>query len=96
MVAYSFNKQFIEPIRLGIKTQTIRAHGKRRHAQMGDALQLYSGMRTAHCVRIIEDTVCTESGPVWIRFDDAMRITRTDHRDNRLPGKREAHPLIPR
>ena len=78
MVAYSFNKQFIEPIRLGTKTQTIRAHGKRRHAQMGNTLQLYSGMRTAHCVRIIPDTICLGSGPVAIHFDGAMRITRIE------------------
>ncbi len=78
MVAYSFNKQFIEPIREGRKTQTIRAHGKRRHAQMGDTLQLYSGMRTAHCVRIIEDTVCCDACAIWIDFDDAMRITRIE------------------
>jgi hypothetical protein len=78
MVAYSFNPRFIEPIRQGIKTQTIRAIGKRPHAQMGQTLQLYSGMRTAHCVRIIPDTMCVDACAIWIDFDDAMRVTRIE------------------
>ena len=34
------------------KRQTIRAHGKRRHARPGDELQLYCGMRTKGCFLI--------------------------------------------
>lgn len=49
MVAYSFKPRFVLPILQGIKTQTIRAVGLRRHASEGDALQLYTGMRTRHC-----------------------------------------------
>lgn len=45
MVAYSFQKRFVEPIRSGRKRQTIRADRK-RHARPGEVLQLYSGMRT--------------------------------------------------
>jgi hypothetical protein len=64
LVAYSFNKRFIEPIRVGLgikvqtlvapapKRQTIRAFGKRRHARPGETLQLYSGMRTKQCQSI--------------------------------------------
>lgn len=63
MVAYSFNKRFIDPIRVGLsrvslsfdcppKRQTIRAIGKRRHARPGETLQLYHGMRTRQCVKI--------------------------------------------
>lgn len=78
MVAYSFNKQFIEPIRLGTKTHTIRALGKRRHAKAGEMLQLYPGMRTAHCMRIIQDVPCIDSCTIWINFDDAMRIRRIE------------------
>lgn len=78
MVAYSFNPRFIEPIRQGIKTHTIRALSKRRPARAGEILQLYSGMRTAYCVRIIPDVPCIESCPIWIDFDDAMRITRIE------------------
>lgn len=59
MVAYSFQKQFAEPIIAGTKRQTIRAPrlGKTRHARPGDALQLYTGMRTKQC-RKIGDAVC--------------------------------------
>jgi hypothetical protein len=68
MVAYSFQKRFVEPIRWGLglgldvadevlsigepKRQTIRAVGKRVHARPGDKLQLYTGMRTKQCQQI--------------------------------------------
>lgn len=59
MVAYSFKSQFAMPIINGTKLQTIRAQGKRRHARPGEPLQLYTGMRTKHCHKIIEpDPVC--------------------------------------
>ena len=65
MVAYSFQRQFIEPIDLGIrnpfadqvKLQTIRANRK-RHARVGEMLQLYFGMRTKHCMKIVPDQKC--------------------------------------
>lgn len=68
MVAYSFNPRFIEPIRQGMKSQTIRATGLRRHARPGELLQLYSGMRTAHCVKILPDVPCLEVMQVEITF----------------------------
>lgn len=68
MVAYSFNPRFVEPIRQGLKTQTIRAQGLRRHARPGEMLQLYSGMRTAHCQRILPDTPCLEVMKIMIVF----------------------------
>jgi len=57
MVAYSFQKQFVEPIQKGVKTQTIRAH-RRRHARPGEPMQLFCGMRTKHCKKIIDDPIC--------------------------------------
>ena len=66
MVAYSFQKRFIEPIIAGTKCQTIRANGKRRHARPGDAIQLYFGMRTKHCRKIIPDVVCCHVMPIKI------------------------------
>lgn len=65
MVAYSFQPRFIEPIRAGLKRQTIRAHRK-RHARPGEAIQLYAGMRTRHCRKIIDDPVCTAVEPIEI------------------------------
>ncbi len=82
MVAYSFNKRFAEPIASGhpatgiVKRQTIRAPRK-RHARPGEMLQLYQGMRTKHCRRIIADQICTAVRPVrlwiargYVRFED--------------------------
>lgn len=65
MVAYSFKRQFVDPIKVGLglrgselarpivhpKRQTIRADRK-RHARPGEELQLYCGMRTRHCFLI--------------------------------------------
>lgn len=75
MVAYSFNKRFIEPILVGLgekrlhdvapKRQTIRAVGKRRHARPGETIQLYTGMRTKQC-RKIGEARCVENIPVRI------------------------------
>ena len=79
MVAYSFKPRFEVAIREGWKTQTIR-RGRARHAQPGEMLQLYCGMRTQHCRRIIPDVRCTEVMKVEIDFDDegAIEAIRTD------------------
>ena len=69
MVAYSFQKQFAPRILDGTKRQTVRARGKRRHAQPGEALQLYTGMRTRHC-RLIARATCWRVQPIAIRFLD--------------------------
>ena len=61
MVAYNFQKQFAEPIRLGAKTHTIRKNSRRRHARPGEKLQLYTGMRTRNCEKIIDDPTCQHS-----------------------------------
>lgn len=68
MVAYSFNKRFEPAIREGWKTQTIRK-GRARHARPGEMLQLFCGMRTAHCRKIVDDTRCTEVMAVRLCFD---------------------------
>jgi len=82
MVAYSFRPRFAEPIASGhpatgiVKRQTIRAP-RSRHARPGELLQLYQGMRTKHCRKLIADQVCTAVRPVrlwisrgYVRFDD--------------------------
>ncbi|HEY4112905.1 MAG TPA: hypothetical protein VGM17_02485 [Rhizomicrobium sp.] len=66
MVAYSFKRQFIEPIRSGSKRQTIRAERK-RHARIGETLQLYTGMRTKQCM-LIGTAVCSGVDPIEIDF----------------------------
>lgn len=78
MVAYSFKKQFAAPILAGQKLQTIRAVGKRRHARMGDRIQLYIGMRTKHC-RLIATRICASVHQVELRIlPDADMTARVD------------------
>lgn len=64
MVAYNFKKRFISPIETGTKVHTIRENGKRRHARPGEAIQLYYGMRTKQCRKIIDDPICTWVMPI--------------------------------
>jgi hypothetical protein len=69
MVAYSFKARFAEPIIAGTKCQTIRAPRK-RHARPGEALQLYTGMRTKQCRKLLDvDPICTFVTPVQLCFD---------------------------
>lgn len=76
MVAYSFQLQFVEPIRVGLglvpafnvtpKRHTIRADRK-RHARPGEELQLYRGMRTKACV-LIGRARCTAINRIELVF----------------------------
>lgn len=65
MVAYNFQKRFAPLVESGEKRQTIRPVGKRRHARPGDALQLYTGMRTKSC-RKLRDETCKTIEPIVI------------------------------
>ncbi|MEM8724646.1 MAG: ASCH domain-containing protein [Pseudomonadota bacterium] len=70
MVAYSFKKQFIEPIASGRKLQTVRGLRK-RHARPGEALQLYTAMRTKHCRKILQpDPICCGVDDIWMWIED--------------------------
>lgn len=70
MVAYSFKPLFAPQIVAGLKRQTVR--GRRpRHARPGELVQIYQGMRTRHCVKLIPDPACTLVLPVVISFDAA-------------------------
>lgn len=53
MTAINFT-MFIDKVENGTKTQTIRADTK---VKAGDALQLYTGMRTKAC-RLLKHTIC--------------------------------------
>jgi hypothetical protein len=68
MVAYNFQQQFAERIADGSKTHTIRRNGKRRHARPGERLQLYTGMRTRSCRKIIADPLCIRVAAIWIEM----------------------------
>ncbi|MGG6295245.1 hypothetical protein ACQ4M4_12720 [Leptolyngbya sp. AN02str] len=87
MVAYNFQGRFVPSIEAGRKTQTIRANGKRRHAKPGESLQLYTGMRTKACRKIVEvDPLCVAVLPVVIHYElgikvDGLWITDADARE---------------
>lgn len=77
MVAYSFRPQFVEAIKRGLepgpltprmKRQTMRAVGRKRHADPGDELQLYQGQRTKQC-RLLGAARCVRIRDVILRFD---------------------------
>ncbi len=70
MVALSFKAQFAPLIIAKIKRQTIRA-GRKRPPRAGERLQLYVGMRTKQCRKIISDPVCTEVRVIVIQIDPA-------------------------
>lgn len=67
MVAYSFQKRFVGHVQAGLepgpwlpgmKRHTIRHPRQRGHSRLGNALQLYTAMRTRHC-RLIGRAICT-------------------------------------
>lgn len=73
MVAYSFAPQFIEPIHARTKLQTVRAN-RRRHARVGEAIQLYTAMRTKQCRKIVDvDPVCIRLWDIRIAVDASER-----------------------
>ena len=73
MTAYSFQRQFVDPILAGTKVQTIRAdrRGRNPHVRPGGALQLYTAMRTKHCAKI-GDARCSSIQPIRIEVENAM------------------------
>jgi hypothetical protein len=73
MVAYNFQAQFAGAVERGEKTQTIRCHGKRRHAAPGDTLQLYTGQRTKNC-RLLLVVKCTNTRDIEIRPDGRVYL----------------------
>ncbi len=71
MVAYGFKPFFGPQIADGSKTHTIRGH-RRRHAHVGEPVQLFTGLRTRHCRKIIPDPVCVAVLPILIMSSDLI------------------------
>jgi hypothetical protein len=67
MVAYSCKRCFVDPIRSGRKPHTIRAERK-RHARIGETVQLYTGMRTKSCM-LIGTATCSDVQPITLDFE---------------------------
>lgn len=73
MVAYSFKQQFELPIQTRAKRQTVRGF-RARHARPGEDIQLYVGMRTKVCRKILTpDPICTRLRLINIAVGDPMR-----------------------
>ena len=63
MVAFNFSV-FVDKVEAREKRMTIR---KKQRAKKGDSIQLYTGMRTKDCRKLVEeDAVCLGSCPVEI------------------------------
>ena len=74
MVAYNFQARFVDAVESGAKRTTIRAFGGKPHPRVGDSLQLYTGMRTKACRKLVDpDPICTVSALVKIG-DDRVQI----------------------
>ena len=65
MVAFNFQERFAGLVASRIKKQTIR---QTKRAKPGDRIQLYAGMRTKKCRKLVDpDPVCTVVDYVSIR-----------------------------
>jgi hypothetical protein len=73
MPAYNFKEQFVVPIRSGRKRHTIRAK-RRRATKAGERLQLYVGMRTKRCMKIIPDPVCSKVQDITINTNGYIHV----------------------
>lgn len=71
MVAYGFKPFFGPQIEDRTKTHTIRGN-RRRHAHVGELVQLFVGMRTRHCRKIIADPTCIAVLPIVIMSSDLL------------------------
>jgi hypothetical protein len=69
MVAYNFKTAFHGPIKAGTKRQTVRAHGRKRHARPGEPVQIYAGLRTRSAAKLIEDPTCIGVDEIIILVD---------------------------
>lgn len=77
MVAYNFKQQFVLLVETGKKQQTIRSPRK-RHTKPGEAMQLYTGMRTKACRKLVTpDPLCLSVEPLLMH--DALGIKLNDH-----------------
>lgn len=71
MVAINFKKEFSGEVERGIKCQTIRANDRKGQIRPGVRLQLYTGMRTKSCRKLIEtDPICLSVTPIKISHEN--------------------------
>ncbi|EDX81435.1 hypothetical protein BBAL3_2592 [Brevundimonas sp. BAL3] len=70
MVAYSFKGRFEAAIRAGVKRQTIRKVGKKRHARAGERITMTTGDRFHP--RQIGQAVCRNVGAITLDFRNEL------------------------
>ncbi len=81
MVAYSFQKGFAWQVEQRLKVQTIRGP-RRRHARRDEPIQLYTGMRTKRCRKLVApDPVCLSVDPIVLQIS-----SRGEHKFNDPAG----------
>ncbi len=68
MTAYNFRPRFAALVKDGRKRQTIRKFRLRGNPVPGSILQLYQGLRTKACQRLLSDVKCTEVRKIWIEY----------------------------
>ena len=75
MVAYSFHRIFAPQVEALTKCQTVRGE-RRRHARIGEPVQLYAGMRTRQCRKLIAvDPICDFVAPIRIYVPEPVAPT---------------------
>lgn len=75
---YSFRQEFAAAISRGEKAQTCRPHRKDgRVPKPGDAIKLYTGMRTITC-RHLGDSVVTECFPLYIDLPEHVFVIASE------------------
>lgn len=74
MVAFNFKAQFADDVEHRRKRQTIRQN---RRCRPGDALQLYTGMRTRNCRKLL-DATCAEVYEISIAVHGQFVCIRLD------------------
>lgn len=69
MVAYSFAPMFAPQVEAKVKNHTLRGD-RARHARVGEPVQLYAGMRTRQCRKLVAiDPICVEVAPATLFID---------------------------
>ncbi|WLT07808.1 hypothetical protein RAM19_06645 [Bartonella apihabitans] len=77
MVAYSFQNQFASFVANGLKRQTTRPMRKNRHAKIGDKLQLFTGLRTKECRKLLtKEPICTAVDAIEIHLSRTVRMPK--------------------
>lgn len=77
MPAYSFQKQFCEPVETGRKTHTIRGKRKNR-PKPGQPFYGYYAMRTKQCRKLIQSTITRVQD---ITIERGKRVADTEARE---------------